>query len=135
MLRPDKKPKFLTFADGWGASFAVVDRRYKSNEPKQAIIHYHENTVGERRYWDAYVNGVEISKAVAVPYGSNVEYGDLFEIEGKQYIVAQKQYQDTQPASWLLSLQSAPINYRAKDEPAPDPTPDPTPDPDPGGDP
>ena len=133
MLRPHKKSEFLTFSDGWGASYAVVDRRYKASTPKQAVIHYHENTVGERRYWDAYVNGIEISMAVAVPCGSLIEFGDLFEIEGKQYIVAQKQYQDTQPASWLLSLQSAPINYRTKEEPAPDPTPTPTPDP--GGDP
>lgn len=115
MLRPRKKSELLTFSDGWGSSFAVIDRRYKADEPKQAVIHYHENTVGERRYWDAYVNGIEISKAVAVPYGSLVEYGDLFEIEGKQYVVAQKQYQDTLPASWLLSLQSAPINYRQKE--------------------
>ena len=135
MLRPLKKSEFLTFSDGWGASYAVVDRRYKANAPKQAVIHYHENTVGERRYWDAYVNGIEISKMVAVPHGSMVEFGDLFEIAGKQYIVAQKQYQDTHPVSWLLSLQSAPINYRTKDEPIPDPTPDPDPAPDPGGDP
>lgn len=111
----NRKSDFITFCDGWGASYKVIDRRYKADEPRQEIIHFKEKTVGERRFWDAYVNGIEISRAVAVPLASKVEFGDLFEIEGKQYIVAQKQSQDTRPSSWLLSLQSAPISYRTKE--------------------
>ena len=109
-----KKADFLTFSDGWGASYEVIDRRYKASEPKQAVIHFREKTVGERRFWDAYVNGIEITKVIMVPYASAVEFGDLFEIGDRQYVVAQKQYQDTKPESWLLSLQSAPIEYREK---------------------
>jgi hypothetical protein len=110
-----RKSDFLTFSDGWGTSYDVIDRRYKASEAKQAVIHFREKTVGERRYWDAYVNGIEITKVIAVPIASKVDYGDLFEIAGTQYVVAQKQTQDTQPQSWLLSLQTAPIEYKVKD--------------------
>ena len=72
-----------------------------------------EQTVGERRYWDARVAGTEVSRAVRIPYGSAVERGDVFIIEGKQYEVVQKDLKDDRlPASWLLSLASVQIGYR-----------------------
>lgn len=111
-----RNSEYMTFPDGWGTSFQIIDRRFKATKPKQKVIHFKESTVGERRFWDAYVNGVEIVKSIHVPIASSVDYGDLFEIQGIQYIVAQKQRKDTRPESWLLSLQSATIAYRCKDE-------------------
>lgn len=59
--------------------------------------------------------GTEVSRAVRVPYGSAVERGDVFIIEGQQYEVVQKDLKDGRlPASWLLSLASAQIEYREK---------------------
>lgn len=52
--------------------------------------------------------------AIKVPLGTDVEQGDLLVIEGKQFIVVQKDYKDDKlPACWLLSLQASPIVYKA----------------------
>lgn len=103
------KSKFITFADGWASCWAVKDRRL--DHEKQAVIHFHESTVGERRFWDAQVAGVEIIRAIYVPFGSNVSKGDILLIDGEQYEVAQKDRKDTAPTSWLLSLQKAMVLY------------------------
>lgn len=103
------KGKYLTFSDGWGASWKVVDRRL--TECRQAVIHFRETTVGERRFWDAQVAGTQISRAVLVPYHAAVDEGDVFLIAGEQYVVAQKDRKDTLPTSWLLSLKKAVIQY------------------------
>ena len=108
--------EYMTFPDGWGTSYQIIDRRFRATKPKQEVIHFKDATVGERRFWDAYVNGIEIVKGVFVPIQTQIEYGDLFEIAGVQYVVAQKQRKDTKPESWLLSLQSAPVAYRCRDE-------------------
>lgn len=106
-----KKSSYQTYADGWGTAWETSDRRLV--RVRQQVIHFQEQTVGERRFWDAYVAGTEVSRVVRVPYGSAVERGDIFVIERKQYEVVQKDLKDDKyPASWLLSLQSAVINYR-----------------------
>lgn len=108
-----KKSKHQTYQDGWGTSWITADRRLVSI--RQNIIHFQEQTVGERRFWDAYVAGTEIERAVKVPYESAVEQGDIFVIEGKQYVVEQKDLKDDKlPVSWLLSLSANPIEYRKK---------------------
>ena len=112
MLRVNKKPAYQTYEDGYGTSWEVVDRRL--TVIKQEVIHFHEATVGERRFWDAYVEGTEIDRAVLVPYASNVDRGDVFIIQETKYLVAQKDRKDTMPVSWLLSLQKAPIDYRMR---------------------
>lgn len=112
MLRPEKR-SFQTYTDGWGTSCAVKDRRITGT--KQEIIHFSEQTVGERRFWDAQVLGVRIVRAVLVPYDTNVDMDDIFLIGDKQYEVKQKQlYDRTRPASWMLSLSEAVINYKRK---------------------
>ena len=112
MLKPDKR-SFQTYTDGWGTSLAVRDRRI--TETKQEVIHFSEQVVGERRFWDAYVHDVRIVKTVLVPYDTNVDMDDIFLIGDKQYEVRQKQlYDRTRPASWLLSLSEAVINYKRK---------------------
>lgn len=112
MLKP-KKQSFQTYTDGWGTSCSVKDRRITGT--KQEVIHYAEQTVGERRFWDAQVLGVRIDRAVLVPYGSNVDTDDIFLIGGKQYEVKQKQrYDRTRPVSWLLSLSESVIAYGRK---------------------
>lgn len=104
---------YQTFTDGWGTCWETVDRRLAA--VRQQVVHFQEQAVGERRYWDAYVAGTEISRAVRVPYGSAVEQGDVFVIGGQQYEVVQKDLKDDRlPTSWLLSLASAPIEYREK---------------------
>lgn len=109
MLKPDKR-SFQTYTDGWGTSLTVKDR--KITGAKQEVIHFAEQTVGERRFWDAQVLGVRIVRAVLVPYGSAVDVDDIFQIDGKQYEVKQKQlYDRTRPTSWLLSLSEAVIGY------------------------
>lgn len=106
-----KNSRYQTYSDGWGTSWKTVDRRLVS--VRQAVIHFQEQTVGERRYWDAYVAGTEIKRAVKVPYDSLVERGDVFIIEEKQYEVVQKDLKDDKlPVSWLLSLAASPIIYR-----------------------
>lgn len=108
-----KKGGYQTYGDGWGTAWKTVDRRLA--EVRQEIIHFQEQTVGERRYWDAYVAGTQINRAVRVPYRSKVEQGDIFIIDGRQYEVVQKDYKDDKmPASWLLSLTSAQIEYKEK---------------------
>lgn len=108
-----KNSSYQTFSDGWGTAWETVDRRLAS--VRQQVVHFQEQTVGERRYWDACVAGTEISRAVRVPYGSSVERGDVFIIEGQQYEVVQKDLKDDHlPTSWLLSLASAQIEYREK---------------------
>lgn len=106
-----KNSSYQTYQDGWGTSYETIDRRLVS--VRQQVIHFQEQTVGERRYWDAYVAGTQICRAVKVPYDSAVEQGDVFVIEGKQYEVVQKDIKDDKlPPSWLLSLASAQIEYR-----------------------
>ena len=108
-----KNSKRQTFNDGWGTSWKTVDRRMDSI--RQEVIHFEEQTVGERRYWDAYVAGTEISRAVKVPIESEVERGDIFVINEKQYEVVQKDLKDDKlPASWLLSLSSVIIKFRER---------------------
>ena len=105
------KGKYQTYTDGWGTVWKVKDRRLV--EIRQAVLHFQEQTVGERRYWDAYVAGTQVTRAVRVPYEANVEQGDIFVIGGKQYEVVQKDLKDDRlPASWLLSLASVLIEYR-----------------------
>ncbi|GFI51134.1 hypothetical protein IMSAGC020_02344 [Lachnospiraceae bacterium] len=106
-----RKSDYQTYTDGWGTAWETVDRRLVG--VRQEVIHFHEQTVGERRYWDAYVAGTQINRAVRVPYGSRIEQGDIFIIEGKQYEVVQKDLKDDKrPTSWLLSLASAQIEYK-----------------------
>ena len=108
-----KKSCHQTYQDGWGTSWITSDRKLVSI--RQKIIHFQEQTVGERRFWDAYVTGTEIKRAVKVPYESAVEQGDVFVINGKQYVVVQKDLKDDKlPVSWLLSLSANPIEYRRK---------------------
>lgn len=108
-----RKSNYQTFQDGWGTAWETVDRRLVS--VRQQVIHFQEQTVGQRRYWNAYVAGTVINRAVKVPYESNIEQGDIFIIEGKQYEVVQKDLKDDKlPSSWLLSLASAQIEYRGK---------------------
>ena len=111
MIRNRKDRAFQTYPDGWGKAYSIKDRKITS--VKQDVIHFADQSVGERRFWDAQVLGVKIVKAVLVPYDSNIDADDLFEIEGKQYEVRQKQlYDKTVPRSWLLSLSEAVIRYK-----------------------
>ncbi|EOS79601.1 hypothetical protein C817_02576 [Dorea sp. 5-2] len=108
-----RKSNYQTYTDGWGTAWETVDRRLVSI--RQKVIHFQEQTVGERRYWNAYVAGIQINRAVRVPYESKAEQGDIFTIEGKQYEVVQKDLKDDKlPPSWLLSLASAQIEYKEK---------------------
>ena len=108
-----RKGGYQTYTDGWGSSWKTQDRRLI--EIRQEVVHFQEQTVGEKRYWEAYVTGIQINRAVRVPLDSEVEQGDIFVIEGKQYEVAQKDLKDNRiPASWLLSLSSAAIEYRER---------------------
>ena len=106
-----KTSKVQTYTDGWGTSWKTLDRKLVSI--RQEVIHFENQTVGERRFWDAYVAGTQISRAVKVPYMSVVDQGDIFIIEGEQYEVVQKDLKDDKlPASWLLSLSKTPIVYK-----------------------
>lgn len=106
-----RKGGYQTYADGWGTVWKVRDRRL--TEIRQEILHFQEQTVGERRFWDAYVAGTQIVKAVRVPYTATVEQGDVFVIAGEQFEVMQKDLKDDRlPNSWLLSLSSVVIEYR-----------------------
>lgn len=106
-----KKSKYQTYPDGWGTVWETVDR--KLSKVRQKIVHFEEQTVGERRYWDAYVAGTEIVRAVKVPYDTAVEQGDILMVCDKQYEVVQKDLKDDRmPPSWLLSLSAIPIEYR-----------------------
>lgn len=110
-----KKSNYQTYTDGWGTAWETEERTLVSI--RQKVIHFQEQTVGERRYWDAAVAGTQISRAVKVPYESNVEQGDIFLIEGKQYKVVQKDLKDDrQPLSWLLSLSLSMVEFRMKKE-------------------
>lgn len=107
--------QYQTYPDGWGTSYAVVDRRITGI--KQEVVHFADQTVGERRFWDAQVLGVRIDRAVLVPYDTNIDADDLFEIEGKRYEVKQKQlYDRAVPRSWLLSLSESAIAYRRRSD-------------------
>ena len=106
-----KAKQLQTYPDGWGTAYAVTDRRITGT--KQEVVHFAEQTVGERRFWDAQVLGVRIDKAVLVPYETNIDADDLFVIAGIQYEVKQKQlHNKTVPQSWLLSLSESVVNYR-----------------------
>lgn len=105
------KSRWLVFNDGLADCYEVTDRKIVGE--KQIGIHFNRATVGERRFWDAMVQGVEITRAIKVPEGTNVERGDLLIIDGKQFLVVQKDYRDEKlPVSWLLSLTSSPIVYK-----------------------
>lgn len=104
-----RKGTYMTFCDGTGKVYTINDRKITKTK---GIVHFRDATVGERRYWDAYVSGVTISKAVYVPEPADVKLGDLVSVEGEQFIVAQKDRKDTLPVSWLLSLSASPIKYR-----------------------
>lgn len=115
MKSPKVKQPLIRYQDGTASVYQEVDR--KKLKLKQKTLHFKEATVGERRYWDAYVNGTRITRAVYVPYEANVDYGDIVIINGKQYQVVQKDYRDSvRPVSWLLSLHNAPIKYTEVDQ-------------------
>lgn len=110
-----RKGGYQTFTDGWGTVWKTRDRRL--TEIRQEVLHFQEQTVGERRYWDAYVAGTQVTKAVRVPYEAVVEQGDIFLIGGEQYEVVQKDLKDDRrPASWLLSLAKTVIEYRGGED-------------------
>lgn len=110
-----KRSKHQTYQDGWGAVWKVEDRLL--TEVRQAVVHFQDVTVGERRFWDAYVSGTEISRAVKVPFETEVERGDVIVINGEQFEIVQKDLKDDRmPLSWLLSLTSVPIAYREADQ-------------------
>lgn len=105
-----RKSEYQTYQDGWGTSWKTEDRRLVS--VRQEVIHFQTASVGATRFWNAMTEGTKIERAVLVPEQSAVEQGDVFVIEGQQYEVVQKQYKDDKyPASWLLSLASAPFEY------------------------
>lgn len=109
-----KKSQYQTYPDGWGRVCSVSDRRITGI--KQEVVHFADTVVGERRFWDAQVMGVNISRAILVPYDTNVTVDDIFTIDGVQYEVKQKQQHDrTLPVSWLLSLSKAVILYKEAD--------------------
>lgn len=123
MLKRKEKSKFLTFADGWGTAYKVIDRRLEA--VRQEVIHFSAATVGERRFWDAYIAGSEITAAVYVPLATEVDRGDVFVVKGAdqsvigsgQYEVVQRDFKDNvHPSAWLLSLQKANVEYRSKDD-------------------
>jgi hypothetical protein len=106
-----KRSKHQTYQDGWGTVWKVEDRLL--TEVRQAVVHFQDQTVGERRFWDAYVSGTEISRAVKVPFETEVERGDVIVINGEQFEIVQKDLKDDRmPLSWLLSLMAVPIAYR-----------------------
>lgn len=107
------KGRYLRYQDGIGTAWKTLDRRLI--EVRQKDIHFREETVGERRYWDAQVAGTSIEKAISVSQDAAVEQGDVFAIEGVQYEVVQKDRKDTQPVSWLLSLKKAVVEYKAEE--------------------
>lgn len=114
MLKANKRG-YQTFSDGWGTAMDVVDRQLV--KVKDPVVHFHEASVGERRFWDAQVYGVSITRAVRVPISASVDQGDVFEIDGQQYEVIQKDRKDDRrPESWLLSLRSAAIRYRRAED-------------------
>ena len=107
-----RKSKHQTYQDGYGTIWKVVDRKLTSI--RQPVVHYQEQTVGERRFWDACVAGTEVSRAVKVPYETSVDRGDVIVIGDAQYEVVQKDMKtDVPPVSWLLSLAHIPIAYRS----------------------
>lgn len=110
MLKPVKR-KLQTYADGWGTSYEVSDRRIKAE--KQHTIHYENYSVGVRRYYEAQVADRTVNRVILVPETTNITEGDLFiDSDGTQYEVGQVDRKDTRPISLLVSLQSAPITYR-----------------------
>ena len=112
MLHRDRKgSRFLLFNDGDCDVYKVIDRRIE--EKKETGCGFSEQSVGERRHWDAYVAGILIVRTIRVRKETNVDFGDLLVIGGEQYIVAQKDLKDDRmPVSWLLSLQKSPIEYK-----------------------
>jgi hypothetical protein len=107
------------FNDGDCDVYKVIDRRV--DEKKETGCGFSEQSVGERRHWDAYVAGVLIVRTIRVRKETNVDFGDLVVIGDEQYIVVQKDLKDDRmPESWLLSLQKSPIEYKTAD-PDPDP--------------
>ena len=107
------KSKYQVFNSGLADCYQTIDR--KICELKQKDIHYSDASVGERRFWDAFVSGIQVEKVIRVPYYAKVEHGDLIVIDGRQYVIAQKDYKDdVKPESWVLSLQASPIEYRLK---------------------
>lgn len=110
-MRRHIKSNFVQFNDGFGTSYKVSERAL--TEIRQEVIHFSNGTVGERRFWDAYVAGVTISGAIKVPYDSIVNQGDVFVIDGNQFYVSQKDLKTEGLSTyWLLSLTDSPIIYR-----------------------
>ncbi len=111
-----RKSEYQTYSDGWGTAYETEERKLIGI--RQKVIHFQEQTVGERRYWDAFVAGTQINRVIRVPYASKVEQGDIFIIEGTQYKVVQKDRKDDkQPISWLLSLSLSMVEYKEKTDP------------------
>lgn len=112
MIKPQNR-KFQTYTDGWGTSWIVSDRRMK--EVRQQIIHYDEYSVGLIRFWKAFVEDVQVKKAILVPESAKIIQGDLFvDHDGTQYEVVQVDRKDTRPVSKLVTLASAAVNYRGR---------------------
>ena len=106
-----RKSNYMTYPDGVGTSWRTLDRRLV--EIRQQYVHFREESVGERRRWDAQVAGTVIERAVSVPGSSAVERGDVFVIEGQQYEVVDRQYKTFPgPEHWFLSLKKPVSVYR-----------------------
>lgn len=105
-----KKSAYKTFPDGTASVYKVIDR--KLTELKAENIHFCEETVGERRFWDAKVSGTTIERTISIPEAVPAERGDILLILGQQYEIVQKDRKTTLPASWLLSLRKPVIEFK-----------------------
>ena len=114
MLKP-RETNLQTYTDGWGTSWEVSDRRLVKE--KQHIIHYADWTVGTYRYWEAMIAGTQIKRAILVPERTQISEGDIFiDSDGTQYEVKQVDRKDTRPVSLLVSLASAQVHYRRRQD-------------------
>lgn len=109
-LKPRIKSNFVTYSDGVGCIYAVKNRTLIS--VKQEVVHFAVTTVGERRFWDAYVAGFKINEAIRVPLGTNVQQGDIIVINNDQYEVKQADLKQEGLSQFiLLSLTANPIAF------------------------
>ena len=106
-----KNRKFETFGDGILDICEASGRVLTKTKIRGA--RFGNKTVGAKRFWDAKVQGTEISRMVCILNQPGVERDDIVRIGDRQYRIAQVQDKfDASPPCLYLSLESVQVPYR-----------------------
>lgn len=106
-----KAKNFETFQDG-ELEICECEKRTLTRTI-QSNVRFGNRTIGAVRFWNARVDGTELSKLIAIPIVPEIHQKNIVLIGGRQFEIAQIQEKiDTKPPCYYLSLKSIQVAYK-----------------------